>query len=135
MSRCMIKGSMVWNIVAAVVSGPATIFYGLDAGLEFLQNTLMGLHYTGSYYGVRCVFNFLVFIISICLSVFGCKATCYSEQTLILQAVVMQGNHLPEVSTVMSPATPSPDAPPSYSEVDHTLLEPLLPKAVGSTVG
>ncbi|KAI5613744.1 membrane-spanning 4-domains, subfamily A, member 17A.6 [Silurus asotus] len=81
--NCLVQGSLGMNVVSALMSA---------AGIGVLTTDLFLQYYCYSYQecyrfearsksisAVLLVFTILQFIISICISVFACKATCASE--------------------------------------------------------
>ncbi|KAG7327018.1 hypothetical protein KOW79_010419 [Hemibagrus wyckioides] len=103
---CMMKSSLGMNVFSAVVAGLDIILFSMDmmfgfdfiywhsqyyydnddySGFQFLWAMYYGI------YGVLLVFALLEFIISICTSVFACKATsCYANKPTFSQAVTTE---------------------------------------------
>ncbi|TDH11160.1 hypothetical protein EPR50_G00057780 [Perca flavescens] len=101
MNKCRVNGGVGLSVVAAVASGVATPIYVLDVlnvtGYLFQRYHSNHPHYyyLHNYYndssvtrGVLCVlavFSFLGFMVSICITVLGCKASPQSpDQPLII---------------------------------------------------
>ncbi|KAL6455690.1 hypothetical protein MHYP_G00355410 [Metynnis hypsauchen] len=78
---CLVRSSLVMNIISAVAAGIAIVL--LSTGIAIEQTYR---YYTCSYEygssgisGVLLVFSLFEFIICICTSAFACKATCCAE--------------------------------------------------------
>ncbi|XP_063054653.1 membrane-spanning 4-domains subfamily A member 18-like isoform X2 [Engraulis encrasicolus] len=106
---CMVKAALGVNIVSSITSGLAIIFLSLDFIL-YLGDSPSKL------VGVILVLSILQFILSICVSAFGCKATC-SDET---QPVMYITNQIP-ASLLTSPPSTDPL---------NTAEMPLLPPSV-----
>ncbi|KAI4875379.1 hypothetical protein NFI96_015457 [Prochilodus magdalenae] len=95
---CVVKGSLVMNVFSALSSGLAMILlshdlYGpidyprcydkfSDGSTSLCSASVMFLGQSRGISGVLLVFSVLEFIISICTSVFACKAT-YSDDLMV----------------------------------------------------
>ncbi|XP_063054678.1 membrane-spanning 4-domains subfamily A member 4A-like isoform X3 [Engraulis encrasicolus] len=135
LGSCMVKASLGMNIISSITAGLAIILhsfdfivptypyyrcrygdygdydsYGCRSGHEALQARLWGT------VGVMLVLSILQFILSICVSAFGCKATCTGET----QPVMYITNQIP-ASLLTSPPSTDPL---------NTAEMPLLPPSV-----
>lgn len=101
LSKCLVKGSLGMNIVAAETACAGTVIYTLDASGVFCywhvypyyyyfcnqyQTTFQGIS------GIMAVFSLLEFMVILSVSVFACKAVCHSPP----EQVFIVGNHLPQ---------------------------------------
>ncbi|XP_036425578.1 membrane-spanning 4-domains subfamily A member 4A-like [Colossoma macropomum] len=92
--NCVVIGSLVMNIISAVAAGVAIVLLSFDMFFQLKRSYYHSCSYNDSYRddylceasiwwwgqsggisGVLLVFSLLEFIISICTSVFACKAT------------------------------------------------------------
>ncbi|XP_076871952.1 membrane-spanning 4-domains subfamily A member 4A-like isoform X1 [Brachyhypopomus gauderio] len=91
---CLLKGSLGMNVVSAVFSGTAIVLFSMDFvvrqvfncyemygsyesyGSESHEECWMFFSRSNGISGVLLLFSLLQFIISICISAFGCRATC-----------------------------------------------------------
>ncbi|XP_063054657.1 membrane-spanning 4-domains subfamily A member 4A-like [Engraulis encrasicolus] len=132
LGRCMVKASLGMNIISSITAGLAIILHSLDfivptgpyyycyygdydlngcrSTRDALQARLWGT------VGVMLVLSILQFILSICVSAFGCKATCTDET----QPVMYITNQIP-ASLLTSPPSTDPL---------NTAEMPLLPPSV-----
>ncbi|KAG7327017.1 hypothetical protein KOW79_010418 [Hemibagrus wyckioides] len=79
---CMVKATLGMNVFSAVVAGLDIILFSLDMLIGILFHVFSG---------VLLVFFLLEFIISICTSVFACKATsCSATKPMYSQAVTTE---------------------------------------------
>ncbi|KAF7711063.1 membrane-spanning 4-domains subfamily A member 4A-like [Silurus meridionalis] len=100
---CAMKASLVMNVISAVAAGLTLILFAVD--MLVFDDVLMRWCYNYNYYrcyssmlimwhgiyGVLFVFTLLLFIISICTSVFACKASCcFSPTPVYLQPLNLQ---------------------------------------------
>ncbi|XP_053354288.1 membrane-spanning 4-domains subfamily A member 8-like [Clarias gariepinus] len=76
---CVVKSALGLNVASAVVAGFAIIL--LVADMIFVYSDTR--HLRNGINGVLLIFSLLELIISICTSVFACKATCYTETTVM----------------------------------------------------
>ncbi|XP_076871947.1 membrane-spanning 4-domains subfamily A member 4A-like [Brachyhypopomus gauderio] len=85
---CLLKGSLGMNVVSAVFSGTAIILFSADFVLLQCDRAYwqcqMFISRSNGISGVLLLFSLLQFIISICISAFGCRATCCDESTMLL---------------------------------------------------
>uniref|UniRef100_A0A3P8Y225 Uncharacterized protein n=1 Tax=Esox lucius TaxID=8010 RepID=A0A3P8Y225_ESOLU len=77
LNKCRVKGSLGMNVVAAVTSFFGLFLYSMDTGGIMLYFYCNHPSSHGQYYNTD-IFNCvsLHFIVSICVSSFGCKAVC-----------------------------------------------------------
>ncbi|KAF1388593.1 hypothetical protein PFLUV_G00091900 [Perca fluviatilis] len=144
MNKCRVNGGVGLSVVAAVASAAAASIYVLDAlhvtgylDLEY-NNTYYYHHdyYYSSYVtcgvsGVLAVFSFLGFIVSICITGLGYKASPQSPD----QQLFIMTNQSHEAASQMSETTPTQGTTPTYeappipetpppSESDYETLKP-----------
>ncbi|XP_039662017.1 membrane-spanning 4-domains subfamily A member 15-like isoform X2 [Perca fluviatilis] len=146
MNKCRVNGGVGLSVVAAVASGAATTIYVLDVlnvtGYLFQRydSNHPYYYYHHNYYndlsvtrGVLCVlavFSFLGFMVSICVTVLGCKASPQSPDQLIIMT-----NQSYEAASKTPETTPTQGALPRYeappipatpppSERDYKTLKP-----------
>ncbi|XP_077095552.1 membrane-spanning 4-domains subfamily A member 4A-like [Siphateles boraxobius] len=104
LNPCVVKSSLVMNVLSAVTAGLAILLIPMDIGLgsetmkyqscpktydrtedvmclKFERNDLGIL-------GILLVFSILQFIISICISAFACKATSNNDFTVVDVALI-----------------------------------------------
>uniref|UniRef100_A0A8C4RGJ7 Membrane-spanning 4-domains subfamily A member 15-like n=1 Tax=Erpetoichthys calabaricus TaxID=27687 RepID=A0A8C4RGJ7_ERPCA len=88
MQLCKIKGALATNIISTIFSGIGIIMYSMDLGIQICFNKC---YYNYSYEvaqgikGVLLIFTILEFCVSLCTSVYCCKATCGNpDQPLII---------------------------------------------------
>ncbi|XP_076871961.1 membrane-spanning 4-domains subfamily A member 4A-like [Brachyhypopomus gauderio] len=86
---CLLKGSLGMNVVSAVFSAPAIILLSTDFVVQQDYNCYesyggcwMFISRSNGISGVLLLFSLLQLIISICISAFGCRATCCDESTV-----------------------------------------------------
>uniref|UniRef100_A0AAR2LTZ0 Uncharacterized protein n=1 Tax=Pygocentrus nattereri TaxID=42514 RepID=A0AAR2LTZ0_PYGNA len=86
-NTCVVRSSLVMNIISAVAAGIAMVLLSFDIALQEIYG-----YYSCSYdnrwsdhgiSGVLLVFSLFEFIISICSSAFICKATCCNESPVM----------------------------------------------------
>ncbi|XP_015462064.3 membrane-spanning 4-domains subfamily A member 4A [Astyanax mexicanus] len=142
LSSCLVNGSLGMNVFSAVVSGTAVIILSVDVSVGLGYELCYG---SFSYYdcksfkdqtagitGVLLVLSVLQFMLSICISSFGCKATCCSgpsvpvarapptQETLssiptAFQAYNGQQNLIYINNPSVNQNNTSPENPPPYS--------------------
>ncbi|KAF5896766.1 membrane-spanning 4-domains subfamily A member 4A-like, partial [Clarias magur] len=118
---CVVRATMVLNIISTVAAGLAIIFFSLDLavgsyrircyyydGRHECDSSSIGVSRISGIIGVLLVFSVLQFVISIMISVFTCKATCISQPTLNVINVI--SNHESQVPVASS--TPAFREPP-----------------------
>ncbi|XP_048035528.1 membrane-spanning 4-domains subfamily A member 15-like [Megalobrama amblycephala] len=126
-SLCLVKASLGMSIISAITAGISIMVLlrsvlrpvNLDESYCTYKALLQGFS------GVSIVFTLLEFIISICLSVFACKANaCCSSQVLNVHQVVipqpyqshdLNQSEIPLASVSSMPHHPE-ENPPQYSE-------------------
>ncbi|XP_026069753.1 membrane-spanning 4-domains subfamily A member 4A-like [Carassius auratus] len=81
---CMVKASLGVNVVSAITSGIAILVFATGISYALYGNAYKYsscvyylLPYRLGISGILLALSFLQFIISICLSSFACKATCF----------------------------------------------------------
>ncbi|XP_049335554.1 membrane-spanning 4-domains subfamily A member 15 isoform X3 [Astyanax mexicanus] len=93
LNSCLVKASLIMNVFSAITAAVAILLLSLDFlvqtgydpcyypynNYEACQAYLQFLSRTQGISGVLLVFSLLQFIISICVSAFGCKATCCND--------------------------------------------------------
>uniref|UniRef100_A0A3B1IJ29 Membrane-spanning 4-domains subfamily A member 4A-like n=1 Tax=Astyanax mexicanus TaxID=7994 RepID=A0A3B1IJ29_ASTMX len=93
LNSCLVKASLIMNVFSAITAAVAILMLSLDFvvqtgydpcyypynNYEACQAYLQFLSRTQGISGVLLVFSLLQFIISICVSAFGCKATCCND--------------------------------------------------------
>ncbi|XP_036427248.1 membrane-spanning 4-domains subfamily A member 4A-like [Colossoma macropomum] len=99
LTPCLVKGSLGMNVSSAVAAGIAVSLLALDFVISVGENPcypmynevceayLQFLEQTHGISGVLLVFSVLQLTVSICLSVFGCKATCCTEPVVSVVTV------------------------------------------------
>ncbi|XP_053354289.1 membrane-spanning 4-domains subfamily A member 4A-like [Clarias gariepinus] len=101
-NSCVVKAALGMNVVSAVAAAIALSLFVVDMLFgSIFRPWCHHYYYESSYhcgystvylwngiYGVLFVFSLLEFIISICTSVFACKATCCTETTVILSILM-----------------------------------------------
>ncbi|XP_060774616.1 membrane-spanning 4-domains subfamily A member 4A-like [Neoarius graeffei] len=143
---CVVKATMVVNILSTIVAGIAIIILSIDLVIA----PIFGYCYDGHGYGCRnwrfgtsqihgitgvlLLFSLLQFAVSIAVSAFTCKAICSSEPTLNIVNVVQNPEMCvpvvnsypaqqpqPGVSTMNAVAMSSApmESPPAYCEKGH----------------
>ncbi|XP_067249273.1 membrane-spanning 4-domains subfamily A member 15-like [Chanodichthys erythropterus] len=91
-SLCLVKASLGMSIISAITAGISIMFL-LRSVLRPVNLDESHCTYKG-FSGVSIVFTLLEFIISICLSVFACKANaCCSSQRATLKVQKDQAHH------------------------------------------
>uniref|UniRef100_A0A3P8Y4M1 Uncharacterized protein n=1 Tax=Esox lucius TaxID=8010 RepID=A0A3P8Y4M1_ESOLU len=78
LNKCRVKGSLGMNVVAAVMSFVGIILYSMDTGgiMLYYYSYLVYIQLSQGISGVLVILSLLEFIVSICVSSFGCKAVC-----------------------------------------------------------
>ncbi|MCI4375837.1 hypothetical protein PGIGA_G00115290 [Pangasianodon gigas] len=108
---CVVKGSLGMNVVSIIVSATAIIILVTDCFVQLLcedSSTEVTMVKIGII-GVLAVLSLLQFIISICISVFACKATCCTEPMVPVVTIAHPAHVSPQgINGVM-------DSPPAYS--------------------
>ncbi|XP_026172598.1 membrane-spanning 4-domains subfamily A member 15-like isoform X2 [Mastacembelus armatus] len=129
LNHCLVNGALGFSIATVVTSAAATTFYILDA--------INQGHMDWPLICILGVFSFLGFIISICVTVFSCRAYHhFTDQPNILvklchETAVEMPEILPPYETpVTSPALPTPPPPstappPPPSESNYETLKPM----------
>ncbi|XP_012991377.2 membrane-spanning 4-domains subfamily A member 4A-like [Esox lucius] len=99
LNKCLVKGSLGMNVVAAVTAGTGLVIHSLDAaGVMFYcynaDYTSCEMYWTRSQgvSGVLAVFSLLEFVVSLCVSGFACRAVCEGSDP---EPVFIVGNHIP----------------------------------------
>ncbi|KAL6455670.1 hypothetical protein MHYP_G00355210 [Metynnis hypsauchen] len=133
---CVVKGSLGMNVISAITAGIAIVLLSLDlvfgpinygpcypeydhyfechTALRLFQSRNNGIT------GVLLFFSLLQFIISICISAFGCKVIC-NDEVLEQAAVNMYAVPIPVSSIENSQLCsnmelPPEESPPAYTE-------------------
>ncbi|XP_063054116.1 membrane-spanning 4-domains subfamily A member 4A-like [Engraulis encrasicolus] len=137
LGSCMVKASLGMSIVSSITAGVGIILHCLD----FIVPTYYFYYcdYADSYncrygnvalrsrlwgtVGVMLVLSILQFIVSICVSAFGCKATCSGETQPVIYA-----NQIP--ASLLT--APLPTAPHNTSELAHLPPSMLAPAHHGN---
>ncbi|XP_028837721.1 membrane-spanning 4-domains subfamily A member 4D-like [Denticeps clupeoides] len=96
-NQCLVKASLAFNVISAIVAAIAVVLHSID--MIIITSEMHYRYYrenSNSYVvhvamsnmsgitGVMIVFSLLEFIISICLSVFACGATCCSTDSQVV---------------------------------------------------
>ncbi|XP_030046138.1 membrane-spanning 4-domains subfamily A member 15-like [Microcaecilia unicolor] len=144
-NMCLVKGSMVMNILSSIAAFIGIIFLSVDLSFTYYSyyscnyNFYDG-HHSGSYYneydcqrlkdalmraihgiqGVLLLLMLLEFFISISTSAFGCKAVCCSSNSNMQSVVILQNECKPEMNF-------NPVAPPMYNVNDQYRPEARFP--------
>ncbi|XP_060774620.1 membrane-spanning 4-domains subfamily A member 12-like [Neoarius graeffei] len=145
LNHCVVKATMVVNILSTIAAGIAIIILSIDLVIspvyrscyyreDDCRNWYLAVSYRHGITGVLLVFSVLQFTVSIAVSAFTCKATCSSEPTLNIVNVVQNPEMCvpvvnsypaqqpqPGVSTMNAVAMSSApmESPPAYCEKGH----------------
>ncbi|XP_051762065.1 membrane-spanning 4-domains subfamily A member 4A-like [Ctenopharyngodon idella] len=95
---CVVKASLIMNVIGAITAGIAILLMGIEIGLlaeircynDYGRTTDTCSHfkrYDLGINGILLVFSILQFIISICISGFACKATTSNNSTVVSVAL------------------------------------------------
>ncbi|XP_053354066.1 membrane-spanning 4-domains subfamily A member 4A-like [Clarias gariepinus] len=141
LNTCVVRVTMVLNIITTVASGFAIIAFSLD--LTFGPYRIICSYYTGVHschmpsievsrtsgiIGVLLVFSVLQFAISIVISAFTCKATCSDQPTLnVINMIPNLENQVP-----VAGSTPAHQAPLGDSTMNAVAMS--SPTLEGSPV-
>ncbi|XP_036425517.1 membrane-spanning 4-domains subfamily A member 4A-like isoform X1 [Colossoma macropomum] len=117
---CVVRSSLVMNIISAVAAGVAVILLSLDIAIQQTSDRYYRCSYgyhsssfrssyeqskmcdavtwvwvqSGGISGVLLIFSLLEFIITICTSAFACKATCCAESLTMIHLNNPERRHL-----------------------------------------
>ncbi|XP_067266320.1 membrane-spanning 4-domains subfamily A member 12-like [Chanodichthys erythropterus] len=87
---CVVKASLIMNVISAITAGIAILLMGIEIGLladlrcydDYGRTTGTCFYFKGIN-GILLLFSILQFIISICISGFACKATTGNSSTVV----------------------------------------------------
>uniref|UniRef100_A0AAY4E1P6 Membrane-spanning 4-domains subfamily A member 4A-like n=1 Tax=Denticeps clupeoides TaxID=299321 RepID=A0AAY4E1P6_9TELE len=107
-NQCLVKASLAFNVISAIVAAIAVVLHSIDMIIitsemhyrYYRENSNSYVSNMSGITGVMIVFSLLEFIISICLSVFACGATCCSTDSQVFT----------EISGPEAPFLPPPDS-------------------------
>ncbi|XP_066522643.1 membrane-spanning 4-domains subfamily A member 5-like [Hoplias malabaricus] len=142
LNKSKVNGSLVMNVLSAIAAGVAIILLCFDTLIDWdamcmskygcrKKNLINGIA------GVLLVFTVVQFIVSLCISVFACKASCSNEPVVNVTVVSNPGgfssvvNPLPQqpapsnqqlmnIVSGVSLSSPPMENPPMYSPPQHT---------------
>ncbi|XP_077095565.1 membrane-spanning 4-domains subfamily A member 4A-like [Siphateles boraxobius] len=94
LNPCVVKASLIMNVISAVTAGLAILLVSIEIGLisdlrsynvydSTPRISLNVKRYDLGILGILLVFSILQFIISICISAFACKATSNNDFTVV----------------------------------------------------
>ncbi|XP_062412740.1 membrane-spanning 4-domains subfamily A member 4A-like [Sardina pilchardus] len=136
---CMLKASLVVNVIGTITAGIAIIVHGFDFlvlgffyhscyedhdSYDCWKNRRLFLTRARGIAGVMIVLSVLEFIVSICISAFVCKATCSSNTQVVISNPVpppfpVSSASAPPLNTCEMPLfLPSVGSPFHHSSVD-----------------
>ncbi|XP_037392487.1 membrane-spanning 4-domains subfamily A member 4A-like [Pygocentrus nattereri] len=133
---CVVKGSLGMNVISAITAGIAIVLLSLDLAFGpinygpcypeydhyFECHTAFRLFKSrnNGITGVLLFFSLIQFIISICISVFGCKVICNDEileqAAVNLYAVPIPVSSIENSQLCSNMELPPEESPPAYTE-------------------